>query len=279
MEKTSARGWWGLARAYDGLNAYKNVMESCDRVIECTQAPRFQAIAHNMKGAALFSRAGERQPPLNADLAEAEREFRAALVTDPTFQMARYNLGMALLKQENDAAGTKELRAYLAAAPAGAAAKDAAQMIENPRRAREDFAPDFSLVTTEGEHLDLEGLQGKVVVLDFWASWCQPCRMTIPLLKSVRKRYGNDRVVMISVSVDSDAAAWRSALAREKMPWHQCLDSSGRIAQLFGVRPIPSTFVLDGEGVVRKRIVGYSSSFDLALADGIEKALKRSGPR
>lgn len=89
----------------------------------------------------------------------------------------------------------------------------------------------------------------------------------------------NARVVMISISVDSDAAAWRSAMAAEKMPWHQHLDSSGRIARLFGVRPIPTTLVIDGEGVVRKRIVGYSSSLSATLDDAIRKALKKEPPR
>ncbi len=86
-------------------------------------------------------------------------------------------------------------------------------------------------------------------------------------------------LVMISISVDSDAAAWRTAVQREKMPWHQARDGSGSLTRLFGEQPIPSTFVLDGEGIIRTKVVGYWPSLGATLGDAVNKALKAAGPR
>lgn len=189
--------------------------------------------------------------------------------------MARYNLGMVMLKTGDDPAGIEWLRGYLAASPGGGAARDAERMIANPRRAREDFAPDFSVVTIDGEHLDLESLHGRVVVLDFWASWCGPCRDSIAFLRGLQKKYAAQPVVLVSISVDTDAAAWRATIADEKMTWRHHLDSSGRISRLFGVRPIPTTVVIDGEGIVRDRIIGVSRSYGLTLEADVRDGLKR----
>jgi thioredoxin-like negative regulator of GroEL len=274
-EKPSSRGYLGLAQAYHGLNAYKNVLESCDKAVDCAASASEKATAHNMKGIALFSRAEAKRPPDAEDLNAAVREFHTTLDLDPSFHMARYNLGMVMLKMGDDPAGVEWLRGYLAAAPGGAAAKDAERMIENPRRAREDFAPDFSVVTNDGEHLDLESLRGRVVVLDFWASWCGPCRDSIAFLRGLQKKYSAQPVVLVSISVDTDAGAWRAAIAEEKMAWRHYLDSSGRVSRLFGVRPIPTTVVIDGEGIVRDRIVGVSRSYGLTLEADVKDGLKR----
>jgi thioredoxin-like negative regulator of GroEL len=274
-EKPTARAYLGLAQAYDGLNAYKNVLESCDKAIQCATTDSVKAIARNTRGVALVSKASSKQPPNADDLKAAAQEFRTSLDLDPSFHMARYNLGIVMLKAGDDAAGIESLRGYLAAAPDGAAAKDAERMIANPRRAREDFAPDFSVVTIDGEHLDLESLRGRVVVLDFWASWCGPCHDSIAFLRGIQKKYAGQPVVLVSISVDTDAAAWRAAIADEKMVWRHHLDSSGRISRLFGVRPIPTTVVIDGEGIVRDRIIGVSPSYGLTLESDVRDGLKR----
>jgi thiol-disulfide isomerase/thioredoxin len=180
-----------------------------------------------------------------------------------------------MLKAGDDAAGIEQLRLYLAVAPLGAAAKDAERMIANPRRARENFAPDFSVETLDGECLDLESLRGKVVIVDFWASWCGPCLESAKYLRAMQKKYAAQPVVLLSVSIDTDANAWRAAIADGKMAWRHSLDDSGRIAKLFNVGPIPTTVVIDGEGIVRGRIVGLSAVYGFELEDAVRDGLKR----
>jgi thiol-disulfide isomerase/thioredoxin/Tfp pilus assembly protein PilF len=277
-EKPTSRGYLLLAQAYAGLREYKNVLESCDKAIACAATASDKAVAHNTKGVALFLRGSEKQPPGANDLKAAAGEFSVALDVDPSLHTAHYNLGKAMLKAGNDAAGIEQLRLYLAVAPLGAAAKDAERMIANPRRARENFAPDFSVETLDGEKIDLESLRGKVVIVDFWASWCGPCLETVKYLRAIQKKYAAQPVVLLSISVDDDADAWRAAIAAGKMTWRHSMDGNGRVSKLFGVGPIPMTVVIDGEGIIRGRLVGFSDSFGFELEDAVRDGLKRLAP-
>jgi thiol-disulfide isomerase/thioredoxin len=277
-EKPTARGYLLLAQAYAGLRAYKNVIESCDKAIGCATTASDKAVAHNTKGIALFLRGSEKKPFGVDDLQAAAEQFRATLDADPNVHMARYNLGKALLRAGDDAAGIEQLRLYVAVAPTGAAAKDAERMIANPRRARENFAPDFSVETLDGEHVDLESLRGKVVIVDFWASWCGPCLETVKYLRAIQKKYAAQPVVLLSISVDDDAEAWRAAISAGKMTWRHSLDPGDRVAKAFSVGPIPMTVVIDGEGIIRGRLVGYSDSYGLEIEDAVRDGLKRLVP-
>jgi thiol-disulfide isomerase/thioredoxin len=277
-EPASARGYVGLAQSYQGLEAFKNQIEAADKAIVCTEDPQTKATALNLKGVGLYSRGTRRERQSPEDLALAEEAYRAALEMVPGLSVARYNLGLLHLRMSEDSEGVEWLRAYLAAAPKGPYARDAERYIGNPRRAREDFAPEFSLVTSQGEHLDLEGLRGKVVILDFWASWCGPCKETIPTLRKLAQRHAQSPFVLVSISVDRDAKAWRDAVTADKMTWPQSLDTSGTIARLFQINPIPTTIVLDGEGIVRDRIEGYSRDYAATLDADLRKWLKALTP-
>jgi hypothetical protein len=80
--------------------------------------------------------------------------------------------------------------------------------------------------------------------------------------------------VLISISVDRDANAWRRAVAADKMTWPQHLDAAGTVARLFKIQPIPTTIVLDGDGIVRDRIEGYSSGYAAALDGDLRKWIR-----
>jgi len=115
--------------------------------------------------------------PTDKKLKEAEEETRQALALDPDYPAARFSLGMTLLKQERDSEGVAELNKFLSLprADAGMLA-DARRFIASPIRAREPFAPDFSFITLENQSVSNTTLRGKVVLLDFWGTWCPPCR-------------------------------------------------------------------------------------------------------
>ena len=117
-------------------------------------------------------------------------------------------------------------------------------------------APDFTLTDREGNPVTLSALRGSLVMVDFWASWCKPCRASMPGLKELYAKYHDKGFEILGVSVDSDAEAWKKAVAEDETPWIHVIDASqGKTrstvaAELYGVRAIPTFFLLDKEGKI-----------------------------
>lgn len=109
--------------------------------------------------------------------------------------------------------------------------------------------PDFA-VTYKNENTTFHKLCDgkKVVILDFWASWCRPCRAEIPHLKAIYEKHKGNGLDIVSVSIDDDNAAWEKALAKENMPWHNFRDADDNISVLYKVRAVPQMYVVDGNG-------------------------------
>ena len=121
----------------------------------------------------------------------------------------------------------------------------------------ENMFSDITGVTPDGKELSLSAVVGKTdyVLLDFWASWCGPCRRFIPVLKEMYASQPAGRLQILSCSVDEDAMAWRVALQEEKMPWLQMReDEAHPCSDKYGVQYIPHTVLIDREG----KIVGVN---------------------
>jgi peroxiredoxin len=268
-----------MAQAYQGLEAYKNVVDSCDKMVEFAESNQTKAQAFNLKGIALQSLA---QIKDQKKLQEAEAAFRQGLALDVRLPVLQYNLGFVLLQQTRDAEGIAELKKYLELQPQGANVESANKMIENPRRAREAFAPDFSFTTSDGEYMALEDLHGKVVLLDFWGTWCPPCVASVPDLRDLYKRLAKEPgFVMIGVSVNDEEDNWRAFTAKNQMSWPQAQDREHEMQRAFGVRAFPTYIVIDHEGIVRFRASGAGPEREASLEDAIRKYVKiasKSGP-
>jgi len=271
--QASAEAFFLMANAYMGLEAYKNVVQTSDKVIElAANNQTMQAQAYNLKGIALQKQSDGKDAK---KLADAEAALRQATTLNPKFADARYNLGVVLMQETRDAEGAAELKQYVQLAPERPNAAEARKMIENPRRAREPFAPDFSFTTADGEYVSLDDLRGKVVVLDFWGTWCPPCVASVPGLRDLNKKYSKDSsFVMISVSSDDDEDKWKDFIAKEKMVWLQFLDRDRAVQHAFAVHAFPTYIVLDHEGVIRYRSSGMSLERESALEDAVRKQLK-----
>ena len=263
--------WMG--EAYQGLGAYKNVVESCDKVIELSgNQPTVLARAFNLKGIAIQSLAEGKDLKR---LQEAEAAFRQGLALKDGVPMIHYNLGFTLLQEGKDAEGIAELQKFIALNPGGINLDKAQKMVENPRRARENYAPEFSVTTSGGEYIALEELRGKVVLLDFWGTWCPPCVASVPSLRSLYKRLAKEpSFVFIGVSSDSEEEKWREFTAKNQMEWPQYLDRDRHVQRAFEVRAFPTYIVIDHEGIVRFRGVGGGSEKEASLENAIRKQLK-----
>ena len=117
-------------------------------------------------------------------------------------------------------------------------------------------AKDFSITTLDGATIDLAGLRGKVVMLDFWASWCAPCRFEAPVLSQVYLEYADRAVEFVGVDIWDRRQDAIDHVNRYQIPYPNGVDAKGAIAINYGVRGIPEKFFIDRDGVIVKKFVG-----------------------
>ena len=111
-------------------------------------------------------------------------------------------------------------------------------------------APDFTLKTPEGDSLSLSDLKGKYLLIDFWASWCSPCRKENPNVVKLYNDYKDKNFTILSVSLDTKKESWTRAIQNDGLVWHHVSDLKGwnnAAADLYGVKGIPHTILLDPE--------------------------------
>ncbi|HEX7333479.1 MAG TPA: redoxin domain-containing protein [Pyrinomonadaceae bacterium] len=272
--KKCAECYAWMADVYRAIEAYKNAIESADKVVEFANGdPQLLLKAYNNKGLALQSSAERKD---QKKLQASEAVFKQALAVEGAWPILHYNLGITLLQLNRDAEGVVAIKEYIKLEPRGAYSEMARKLVENPRRARENFAPDFSFTSSEGEHITLDDLRGKVVLLDFWGTWCPPCVESVPELRNLHKRYSKEGspFVLIGISSDGDEDEWKEFTAKNKMIWPQYLDKDRRIQRAFGVRSFPTYIVIDHEGVVRFQSSGLSWSSAAELDGAIRKQIK-----
>lgn len=112
-------------------------------------------------------------------------------------------------------------------------------------------APVFSQATPDDKNVSIADYKGKYVLLEFWASWCGPCRAEIPNLINEYEKFKNKGFDILSVSLDDDKAKWKAAMEQHNMPWVQVSDLKGwknDAARLYGVNAIPANFLIDPNG-------------------------------
>jgi thiol-disulfide isomerase/thioredoxin len=279
----SAEALDGLGAVYEKTGKLDDCIQADRRAVEVAATPQLKARFSNHLGRALFEKwQRTRDPRDRKTLDECVASFRSAVdLGGNAANGARYNLGVALLAQSHDEEGVAVLRAYLAAAPEPAEAEHARQLITDPRRARENFAPDFSVTTLDGKPFSLVDLKGRVALLDFWATWCAPCRQSVPSLKKLAETMKTEPFVVLGISEDADEATLRSYLARETESWPQHLDVSGRLMKEFGARALPTFVLLDGDGRIVYAVDGWGSSRERQLRTAVSRAvaqLKESKP-
>ena len=119
-------------------------------------------------------------------------------------------------------------------------------------------APDFTLPTDKGAQLSLSAYKGKYVMIDFWASWCGPCRASFPAIAAFHKKYGS-QLAIVGVSLDRGEPAWRKALSEEKCTWAQAWDQQGMAARSYAVSAIPLLVLIGPDG----KIIGRYSKADI----------------
>ncbi|GAB4369872.1 MAG: hypothetical protein Kow0042_11820 [Calditrichia bacterium] len=124
--------------------------------------------------------------------------------------------------------------------------------------ARANLAPDFVLYNQDGEKIALSDYKGKVVIVDFWATWCGPCRMEIPGFVKLRKKYHQKGMEIIGISLDQPG--WQVVkpfMDQYKINYPIVLGNQKVVMDYGGIRGIPTTFIINREGEIVEKVVGY----------------------
>ena len=141
------------------------------------------------------------------------------------------------------------------------------------------FALAMTISPTTGQamsvdDLDLADFEGRVVVIDFWASWCVPCRRSFPWLNAMQSKYADDGLVIIGVNVDRESADADKFLERFPATFNIIYDSEADLAKRFGVQAMPSSFVIGRDGAIRNSHLGFKKKKQDEYEAALVAALK-----
>ncbi|MGH2358668.1 MAG: TlpA family protein disulfide reductase [Candidatus Limnocylindria bacterium] len=124
-------------------------------------------------------------------------------------------------------------------------------------------APDFALADLDGNSVHLADLRGRPVIVNFWASWCVPCREEFPLLAQAAEEHAGDGLVIIGVAYDDTAGSARAFMEEFGAEWPAAMDPGGRVAQRYGIFGPPESFFIGRDGTVVARQIGLLRASDL----------------
>ena len=119
---------------------------------------------------------------------------------------------------------------------------------------------DFTLNDANDQPLNFGQMKGKYVIIDFWASWCGPCKASFPHMKELYSKYKDDRFEIYSISIDQSKSEWLKELKKQELPWLQTLDTKKISTTQFAVTAVPTTFMIDPQGKIILKEVGLDPS-------------------
>src|SRR5258706_6933025 len=133
-------------------------------------------------------------------------------------------------------------------------------------------APVFHLPTRDGA-VSLDSLQGKVACIDFWASWCGPCKQSFPWMKSLHERFAGKGLVVVAINLDRDRKAADEFLAKYPAPFTVAFDPSGKTAKAFRVWGMPTSYILGPTGAILSTHAGFDPKRTAMIESEIAKSL------
>lgn len=239
---------------------WKAVEQAAEQMVEQAQGEVAIALAHYQMGSVLLNEGVQKHK--DEIFARAHDEALKALATHANFPDAVFLDGRTLAYLKQDEAAKKRFEQFASMKPpADPLHQRAVRFASRPELVRARMAPAFGVITLDGQHINMDDLQGKVVLIDFWATWCEPCREALPHIRDVAKKFQGEPLVILSVSLDNDTGKWKEYVIKNEMTWPQYNDGGfeGSLAKMFAVTAIPHTFTIDADGVLQDEHIGDAS--------------------
>jgi len=136
-------------------------------------------------------------------------------------------------------------------------------------------APDFALKSASGRNIRLSELRGQVVLINFWASWCGPCRQELPLLEKLQERYRSAGFTLLAISIDDDRKNADAMLGKLGVKLVPLYDGDKRVAKRYDVDTMPATLIVDRDGRVRYVHRGFLSGYEQKYEQQVRELLTR----
>ncbi len=256
---------------------YKDAVASATALEQIVTNPGDKAYAQILRGSAWLYMGGDKPKP--EQLQQADAAFKAAMAGDPHMHTAAYMDGRVLALLNRDDEARTVFADYVKAVPAGDRFRTRAEhFAENPALARAKMAPPFTVTTADGKSFTLDDMGGRVVLVDFWATWCGPCNQELPHIKKIAQQFAGQPFVLISVSWDSDPGKWQAFIDKNNMTWNQYRDADHQLSTAYGVNAIPHYFTIDADGVLQQEQLGGGSDIDGKLKKLVAKARAANAP-
>lgn len=139
---------------------------------------------------------------------------------------------------------------------------------------RGDNAPNFSLpLLRSGQTITLDAYKGKVVYVDFWASWCMPCRRSFPFLNSLRKKYSEDQFQIIAINLEQETAPALQFLATYPANYPVAVGFNSQVSKDYNVAAMPTAYLIGKDGTIRSKHLGFKDSHEDYLVAVIDKLI------
>jgi peroxiredoxin len=238
--------------------------------------PAEKSLAESDRGSVLFLASDEKKRDL---MTQADTAFKAAIADYPKNATALYLDGYVLARLGQMDAARDQFKACLSCiSPKDPSYLRAQHFAEDPSLSLHKMAPAFEVTALDGSKFNLDAMGGRVVLIDFWATWCGPCNRELPHMKKITKEFAGQPLVIISVSWDSDETKWKDFINKNEMTWTQYRDADHALSKAFGVEAIPHYFTIDSDGVLTAEMLGEDSDVENKLKKLIARAKTTSAP-
>ena len=261
----------GMYSAQFADGDYKGAVETAQKLEDIATTPVLKSMAEDKRGDAIIAKAGDKPKP--EQLEQAHEAYQQALTNYPKNLPAMFSDGKTLARMGKiDEAKTCFSQCATLAKPSDPARLRAQHFADDPTLSLKKQAPAFEVTSLDGTRFNLDAMGGRVVLIDFWATWCGPCNEELPHVKKIAKEFAGEPLVILSVSWDDDEAKWQQFIQKNEMTWMQYRDANHTLSNAFGVNAIPHYFVIDTDGGLTTEMVGSGSNVEGRLKKLVAKA-------